>query len=61
MYTYEVWLEGQCLRNSEDFDGEYYTEIEAEEEAEAEIYTLLFDEGYSKDGYDFDDFTIIVR
>lgn len=56
MYGYEIWLEGNCLTSDEDF----YTEVEAEEEAYAEVVFRLYEQGYAEDGYDEDDFEIKI-
>ena len=58
-YFYEIWMDGNCISTTED-SVEYFSEVEAEDEAMDDVYYIIANEEGYEDA-EFDDFEIIVK
>lgn len=58
MYRYEIWFDGCMVAEENGDNADFWTECEAQDDAENTVYCLISDYADNGDEVDFDDFEI---
>lgn len=61
MYGYEIWFDGCVVAEENGDNAEFYTECEAQDDAENTVYCIISDYADNGEDCDFDDFEIIIK